>query len=165
MDKKSKDSFDVIKTKSTINRVNEIGYRNLQIEVVVKPLYIICINNGQEATIILENYPGFVFLRNAARRRYSAPIAQLEEKFVSSISPQVALTYECVPDCNMPNIRMSLSNLAHCMLQSLREAFFICFEIEPCPFCLLETVIVLLHVNSFRLISGEREPVSANCHQ
>ena len=77
VDKKSKDSFDVIKTKSAINYISKIGYRNLQIEVVIKPLYIICINNGQEATIILANYPSFVFLRNAARRRYSAPIAQL----------------------------------------------------------------------------------------
>lgn len=67
----------LLKTKSAINRISKIGYRNLQIEVVVKPLYIICINNGQEATIILANYPSFVFLRNAARRRYSAPIAQL----------------------------------------------------------------------------------------
>lgn len=157
--------FDVIKTESTINRINEIGFRNLQIEVVVKPLYISCINNGQEATVIFANYPSFVFLRNVARRRYSAPIAQLGDKFVSSTTPQVALTYKCVPDCNMSNIRMPLSNLAHCLLQSLREAFFICFEIEPCPFGLLETVIVLLHVNSFQLIPDEREPVSANCHQ
>lgn len=80
MDKKSKDSFDVIKTKSTINHVSKIGYWNLQIEVVVKSLYIIRINNCQQATVILANYPSFVIFRNAAHRRYSAPIAQLRNQ-------------------------------------------------------------------------------------
>ena len=95
MDKKSNGSDDVIKTKSMTNRTDkDIG--SLQIEVVVEPLYIICIDHGQEATIIFANYSSFIFLRNVAHRRYPAPIAHLEKNSSVAICIMVPkLTSAC----------------------------------------------------------------------
>ena len=122
--------------------------RNLLVEVIIHSVNVACIHHcyclGWDKILFFSDCESLVLLGNASARGNTPPVSSLRIAInFLEVLDLGGVTYDSMPDGYMLNIWMLIPDFSDCMLQPVREALLICFEICPAAIELVFAMAVL----------------------